>query len=159
MDELSSLAEYWCTWKEDNICGYLSRILLESTDDMSLQKKLSTLVPDLKESIETASSMTTWMVSDLLAYQLLSWMATGGKAMDGSPLHAMIRSLMPMILEEYSRHSSSPMFVWRCSFGYYEDARYNFRCRSPSSDNRVGRAFPFPAHLLLVCKTMEVHAL
>jgi hypothetical protein len=23
MDELSILAEYWCTWKEDNICGYL----------------------------------------------------------------------------------------------------------------------------------------
>ncbi|KAL3924831.1 MAG: hypothetical protein SGILL_000803 [Bacillariaceae sp.] len=118
--QLSTLAEFWCAWKETEICAELCRILLECRDGSSIQRKIASLSVDLKALVQTVVSTTTWNVGDMRSFQLLIWMAEQNSK-DGIDLKALLRSLIPTMLSALSRHSfSSSLLPLRTTMDSFE---------------------------------------
>ena len=109
--QISALAEFWCVHQEIAICGQLSKLLLDSSDD---EKCISTgllcLIPGMKILVDNATLKTIWTVSDMRAFQMMIW-ALDGKPPENLSLKNLLRSLIPTILSTLSRHSFTGSFI------------------------------------------------
>jgi len=108
--QISALAEFWCVHQEVNLCGQLSKLLLMSKDEKDLKAGLLRLKDDIQRLVEIAISKTIWRVSDMRTFQLLVW-ALDGNSSKNQSLRILLRSLLPTMLSNLSRHSFTGSFV------------------------------------------------
>eukprot|EP00980_Cylindrotheca_fusiformis_P010227 scaffold2271_cov130-Cylindrotheca_fusiformis.AAC.22 len=107
--QISALAEYWSTKEEIDLCGSISRLLLESDDEEQLKDSLLILLPGLKRLVNVIVSGTAFSVVDIRAHQTLLWAIEGGSPGE-IPFRHFLRCLLPQLMCSMSKH------MWHNSF-------------------------------------------